>query len=132
MTPNVFAGVTNQPACSNIAEAGKTRRRQFGIIGVVTAVGILVALMVLHVPWYWRLLLALPAMGASISLLQARRSVCIAHAATGSIEANDFSTTKATAEQQAQIRQVAKSIWVDSFGVGVAAGLVGALTAFIS
>ncbi|HET6148208.1 MAG TPA: hypothetical protein VFH68_11810 [Polyangia bacterium] len=83
------------------------------------------------VSWYWRALTALPAGLAAVSFLQVRRNTCIARAAEGTFEHEDFSRTKAPDAEVAASRRVAAGIRRDSALIGVACGLLAALTALL-
>ncbi|PZR09138.1 MAG: hypothetical protein DI536_23180 [Archangium gephyra] len=89
----------------------------------ITVVGFAAA-MVLQVPALTRMLVALPAFVTVICGLQVTRNTCVAHAATGSIEGEDFSLTKADAEFAAASKKVAATIYRDA---GLGAAVVAAL-----
>ncbi|MGV3623927.1 MAG: hypothetical protein ACO1OB_24125 [Archangium sp.] len=121
MSQLVLDGAACRP---NIGAAGRRKRRQVAIIAaVVTVIGFASA-MVLHVPALMRMLVALPAFMAVLCALQVTRNTCVAHAATGSIEGEDFSLTRADEEFAAASRKVAKTIYRDA---GLAAAVVAAL-----
>ena len=61
-----------------------------------------------------------------------RRNTCIARAAEGTFEHDDFSRTKAPDDDVAASRRVSATIRRDSALIGVAAGVVAALSALIS
>jgi hypothetical protein len=115
-------------ACrANISGPGRRRRTQFAVVlGVITAGG-LVAMVLGHVSWPWRLLLGLPAAASVLSGLQVRRNTCVAHAATGSFEHEDFSTTKVEAQFAEASRKVAATITRDAVIVGAVFAVLAAL-----
>ena len=78
------------------------------------------------------MLCCLPAGAALVSGLQVRRNTCVAHAATGVFENEDFSTTKVEEEFAAASRRVAATIWRDAILGMVVVALLSAATAFAS
>lgn len=119
-------------ACKpNFSGAGRRRRRQIGIVLAVGAVTLAVAFAVLRVAWYTRLLLFLPVVGAAISLLQVSRNTCVAHAAAGTFEHEDFSTTKQSDQDAAASRRVAATIYRDAVLLGAMAAALAAATAVL-
>jgi hypothetical protein len=87
--------------------------------------------MVLGVRWELRLLLGFPAMTAAISGLQVTRNTCVAHAAAGTFEHEDFSTTRADAALAEASRKVAKTIYRDGVLTGAAVALLGVASSFV-
>ena len=81
--------------------------------------------------WYLRALVFVPAGLAAISLLQVRRNTCVARAAEGTFEHEDFSRTPAPDEDVAASRRVATGIRRDSLLIAVACGVLAAITAWI-
>ncbi len=119
-------------ACTpNISFSGRRRRKRVGQVGLAIAAALWLGFILTHAAWYWRLTLFLPIAGATISLLQVRRNTCIARAAEGVIEHEDFSTSPAPKDQLAASRRVAATIYRDAVLVGVAGAAVAALTAFV-
>jgi hypothetical protein len=88
--------------------------------------------MLFHAPWYFRLALFVPAAIAAMGLLQATRHTCVARVAQGTIEHDDFSTSKAPADQLAASRKVAVTIHRDTVLIALGAALVGAASALVS
>lgn len=111
----------------NISFAGRKRRRRIAIAGAVVSVALLGAALWFGVRWELRLLIGLPAMMAAISGLQVSRNTCVAHAAAGTFEHEDFSTTKVEAALAEASRKVARTIYRDGALIGVAAAIVSAL-----
>jgi hypothetical protein len=128
MSEDLVMGASCRP---NFSGAGRRRRRNAAIAMSVVAVLMLVAFVALDVSWPVRLLLGVPVGGALISELQVRRNTCVAHAATGVIENEDFSTTKVEEEFAAASRKVAATIWRDGVIGAVAAAILSAATAFV-
>lgn len=116
----------------NFSAAGRARRLRVAQVGAVITVGLLVALVVTGAGWPWRLLVGLPAGAALVSGLQVRRNTCVAHAATGVFENEDFTTTKVEEEFAAASRRVAATIWRDAILGMVVVALLSAATAFAS
>ena len=116
----------------NISGAGRRRRLRVGYVAVMTSLLLFGVLLARDSAWYWRALLCLPAALAAVSFLQVRRNTCIARAAEGTFEHDDFSRTKAPDDDVAASRRVSATIRRDSALIGVAAGVVAALSALIS
>jgi len=113
----------------NISGAGRRRRTRIGYAAVMVSFLLFGALLVSHAAWYWRALLCLPAGLAAVAFLQVRRNTCIARAAEGTFEHDDFSRTKAPDDEVAASRRVAATIRRDSALIAVACGVLAALTA---
>ena len=75
---------------ANIGKAGRRRRMQVGWVGTGISVALVAAFAIFHVPWQWRSLAFLPSALAATGFLQAMRNTCVAHAARGTIEHEDF------------------------------------------
>ncbi len=119
-------------ACkANIGKAGKRRRMQVGWIAAGLSVACVIAFVVFHVPWQWRSLVFLPSAMAATGFLQAMRNTCIAHAARGTIEHEDFSTTPAPPDELAASRRVASSIRRDAVLIGLASSALSVALAFL-
>lgn len=116
-------------AC-NISSTGRNRRRLIGYVGLGIGVAAAVAFVVAKSPWFVRLGLFLPVAGGTLSLLQARRQVCVAHAAAGTFEEEDMSFHKVDADAAAAARKVAWGIVRDAVAIGIVAAGVGALSAY--
>jgi hypothetical protein len=120
------------PVCRpNISGAGRRRRQRVGYVAVLVLVALLAFFIASHVAWYWRGLLCLPGALAAVSLLQVRRNTCIARAAEGTFEHEDFSTTKAPDAEVSASRRVAARILRDSALIGLACGAIAIATALI-
>jgi hypothetical protein len=115
----------------NISGAGRKRRIVVGWVSLAVSGGLLGAGVVLHWPWYARAVVCLPAAMAAVGFLQATRHTCIARAAEGTFENEDFSTTPAAADEVAASRKVAASIKRDALLIGLASGALAAATAFV-
>jgi hypothetical protein len=125
------AALVSEPVLSckaNISAAGRRRRVRVGFVSLGISVALLVALVALRAPWYWRLLLFLPASLSAVGFLQARRHTCVARAAEGTFEHDDFSTTKAPDAEVAASRAVAAGIRRDMIVAGIVAAVIGVAT----
>ncbi len=117
--------------CSNIGRKGRQARRRFGLVLAVVAAALLVGGTVVGAPWGWRLLAALPAAGAAVGLLQARRSVCVALAAVGRQEDDERQVGRVAAELDRALRARARRILGEALLVGLATGAVGVATLLV-
>lgn len=72
-----------QPGVCNIGPQEIARRRRAGHLGVVVTLAVLAAILVLHAPPPWRLVIALPAAGTAVTYLQAIRRFCVAFGRMG-------------------------------------------------
>ena len=115
----------------NISGAGWRRRTRIGYLAVMVTLLLLGVLLATGASWYWRALLGLPAGLAAVSLLQVRRNTCVARAAEGTFEHDDFSRTKAPDDDVAASRRVAAGIRRDSALIALAAAVLCALTTLV-
>lgn len=128
MSDAVIEGAVCQP---NFSAAGRKRRRRVSLVaGVVAVVGLLAALW-LHVPAGLRALVALPAAVSVLSGLQVRRNTCVAHAATGTFEHEDFTTSKVDAALAAASKRVAATIYRDALIVGALVALISVASSWV-
>jgi hypothetical protein len=97
----------------------------------LVTVALFVALLAAHASAWVRLCVALPAACAAIVWLQLRRNTCIAHAAAGTTEHEDFSATKVDAALAEASRRVARTILRDGLLFGLLAGLLGLGSAWV-
>jgi hypothetical protein len=123
--------MTAQVCRPNISSAGRRRRRLVGYVAAAVAVAFLAGLAFTHAAWWWRTLVFLPAAMAAVGFLQASRSTCIAHAASGTFEHEDFSKTPAADEDVAASRKMAASIRRDAVLIGLACAAVSVASAFV-
>jgi hypothetical protein len=115
----------------NISRAGRIRRTRIGYGMVGFGLVLFAVTLGLHAAWWARALVFLPAMMAAITLLQVSRNTCVAHAAKGTFEHDDFSTTPQSDEDAAASKRVAATIYRDAFGIGLVSAFVAAATAFV-
>lgn len=123
---------TSYAACRpNISGAGRRRRLRVGYIAAVVSLALLALFIARGSAWYLRALVFIPAGLAAVSLLQVRRNTCVARAAEGTFEHEDFSRTPAPDDDVAASRRVAAGIRRDSLLIGLACGILAAITAWI-
>ena len=116
----------------NISPAGRLRRRRVGYVAVGIAALLFALLFAWRTPWYVRALVGLPAALAAVAFLQARRNTCIARAAEGTFEHDDFSKTPAPAAEVAASRRVAVGIRRDAALIGLLCAGLAAASVLIS
>ncbi len=125
--------MTSATVCKpNISGAGRRRRRIAGYISAAVTMALFAGLALSHAAWGWRMLVFLPAATAATCVLQARRGTCLAHAAKGTFEHEDFSATKAPEDEVSASRRVAAGIRRDAALVGLACAVVAALSALVA
>lgn len=123
---------TAQVCKPNFSGPGRVRRLRFGYVMAAVAAALLVGLAVGHAGWAVRLVVFAPAAMAAVSLLQVSRNTCVAHAAKGTFEHDDFSTTPQSDDDAAASRRVAATIYRDALLIGAAAAAAAAATAFVA
>ncbi|HVU49926.1 MAG TPA: hypothetical protein VHL80_04525 [Polyangia bacterium] len=105
----------------NISGAGIRRRFRLGAVAAVLAVALAASVVASRARWPWSLTVFVPAAVAAVYFLQAGRKTCVARAAAGTFEREDFSTTPADEDDAARSREVATKITRDSVLIGFAA-----------
>ncbi len=105
----------------NISPAGIRKRIRFGALSAALTVVISVSMTIARVRWYWCFAVFVPAALAGVGFLQAGRKTCVARAAEGTFEHDDFSKTPAPEEDVIRSREVATRINRDSILIGLAA-----------
>jgi hypothetical protein len=103
----------------NISEAGVRRRMRFGAISTVLTVVLAGCVILTRARWFWSAAVFVPAYVAAIGFLQAGRRTCVARAAEGTFEHEDFSKTPAAEDNAARSREVATTIMRDSLLISV-------------
>ena len=93
---------------------------------------LLSVLVVLQTPWYLRALVGLPAALAAVAFLQVRRNTCVARAAEGTFERDDFSKTAAPADEVAASRRVAAGILRDAALIGLVGAALAAASVLVA
>jgi len=116
----------------NISAAGRKRRIMVGWVASALVIGLAALAIALHWHWYLRATLFFPAALAATGFLQATRNTCVARAAEGTFENDDFTTTKAPDDEVAASRAVAKTIKRDALLIGLASAAFGALTSLLA
>ena len=118
-----------QPGVCNIGPAEIARRRRAGLLGVVVTVAVLVALIVFHAPPMVRFLIALPAAGTAIGMLQAWLKFCVAFGSAGVFNFGALGREQHVVDKQARTRDRFRSIQIIGAGllIGLAIGLAAAL-----
>ena len=102
---------------------------RFGNQWLVVSVALLVVLVVMRVPWYGGLALFIPVALSAVGFLQASRNTCVMRAKEGTLEHDDFSTTKAPDAEVAASRAVAAKINRDVILIGIAGAAIGVVVA---
>ena len=105
----------------NISAAGVRRRMRFGAVSAALTVLLAVSMIIARVRWFWCLAVFVPAALAGVGFLQAGRKTCVARAAEGTFEHEDFSKTPAPEDDVLRSREVATRINRDSILIGLAA-----------
>lgn len=99
--------------------------------GAALSLTLFAVMLALDTSWSTRLWVGLPVGITLVSGLQVVRNTCVAHAAAGVFEHDDFRTTKVDEETAAASRRVAATIWRDAVLGAVAASLIGAATGWL-
>ncbi len=100
-------------------------------MSAVASVALIVGLAWARVYWPYRAVVFLPAALAALGFLQVARNTCVARAAEGTFEHDDFSTTRASEEDVAASRKVARTIQRDAFLIGGATAALAMATALL-
>jgi hypothetical protein len=116
---------------ANFSAAGRRRRRRVAMVLGLVSIGVCVGLVASDASAWTRMVVALPAASAAVVGLQVRRNTCLAHAAAGTFEHDDFSTTKVEAAFAEASRRVARTIYRDGIAIGVVAGVLGFASAWM-
>jgi hypothetical protein len=100
-------------------------------VGAAISIALFGAFVVIRAPWYWRLLLAVPATLAATGLLQSRSKTCVLRAKEGTFENDDGSTSAVSDEDARASRDVARVIQRDSVLIGLASAALAVALSFI-
>jgi len=114
-----------RPGACNIGPAEIARRRRAGIVGLVAAVALAAALLVVAAPAAARWLVALPLAVGAVGLLQARLHFCAAYGAAGIRNFGPLGSVERVAEVAARRADRTKAIAI--LLAGAAIGFGGAL-----
>jgi hypothetical protein len=108
----------------NISGTGIRRRARLGAVSAFLAVVLASSIVAARPRWGWCFTVFVPAALAAVNFLQAGRKTCVARAAEGTFEHEDFSTTPAAEDDAVRSREVATKITRDSMLIGFAAVVV--------
>ncbi|HEU5203862.1 MAG TPA: hypothetical protein VFU17_06155 [Candidatus Limnocylindrales bacterium] len=114
-----------QPGVCNIGPAEIARRRRAGHTGLIAAIALFIALVVIGAPDWTRFLVAIPAIGAAAGYLQARLKFCAGFGAAGVFNFGQLGPTERVQgiEDRRRDRARALQIGAASIAIGIAAGL---------
>lgn len=122
-TPTIASGADGYvPGACNIGPAEIRLRRDFGIAGLVVAVVLAAALLVVDAPSVARWLVALPLAGGLTGLLQARRRFCVNFAVRGLVNfggRDDAVRVEDRAARLADLRAAGRLVLEAAFGAVV-------------
>jgi hypothetical protein len=102
----------------NISKAGIRRRIGIGLVSSALTALLVVSLVIARARWYLCLIVFVPAFTAAIGFLQAGRKTCVARAAEGTFEHDDFSKTPAEQDDVVRSREAAAAIMRHSLLIG--------------
>jgi hypothetical protein len=125
-TTETLAPTNYQPGLCNIGPAEIARRRRAGHTGLIAAVALFAALVVIGAPDWARFLVAIPAIGAASGYLQAHFRFCAGFGAAGVFNFGELGPTERVQgdADRARDRRRALQIGFASFAIGIAAGFV--------
>jgi hypothetical protein len=125
--PEAFG--TYVPGVCNIGPAEIARRRRAGHVGLLAAIGLLAALILIDAPPLARLLVILPASISASGYLQAWLKFCAGLGSRGLFNFGPLGTATAVTDQEAleRDRRRSRQIGLMSFGIGIVAGVVTVL-----
>lgn len=115
------------PGVCNINSAETAQRRQVGYVGVAMYIVLLVALLLLPVDRWVRLILIFPAVLAASGFLQARHHFCVGYGSAGMQNASEGSATAVSIQEQAAIdkdKRRARQINQQALAIGLFAGFI--------
>jgi hypothetical protein len=118
-----------EPGVCNIGPAEIARRRRAGHVGLLVALGLLAALLVLDAPPLARLLLILPVAVSASGYLQAWLKFCAGFGSRGVFNFGPLgtATTITDPDALARDRRRARQIGVMALGIGIVAGVAAVL-----
>src|SRR5687767_11046609 len=96
-TPETLRPAEYQPGVCNIGPAEIARRRRAGHTGVIAAIALFAALVVIGAPDWMRFLVAIPAIGAASGYLQARLRFCAGFGSMGVFNFGELGNTERVA-----------------------------------
>jgi hypothetical protein len=124
MTAHVY-----QPGVCNIGPAEIRQRRAIGVLGLAVTVVALALFLAFDVPWPWRLLVALPAIGGATGFLQGALHFCVRFGMSGLFNFDDLGKQEAVHETEYRRRDRAKAVAIVAGSVVI--GLVVAVIAAV-
>jgi hypothetical protein len=130
VTPIQFASPGGyQPGVCNIGPAEIARRRNFGHMALAVTIVLFVILVLLGVPSWVRLVVALPAAGAASGYLQAYFHFCAGFGSRGVFNFGDLGTTHEVTDPAALAadRTMSRRIGIWSAVIGAVVGVVAVL-----
>ena len=115
-----------QPGVCNIGPAEITRRRRAGHTGLIAAVGLFAALVLIGAPDWTRLLVGIPAIISASGYIQAHLRFCAGFGSAGVFNFGELGPTERvqSAADRARDRARATQIGVASFAIGLAVALI--------
>ena len=124
--PETFAPADYQPGVCNIGPAEIARRRRAGHTGLVIAIGLFAALVVVGAPDWTRFLVAIPAIVSASGYIQAHVKFCAGFGSTGVFNFGELGPTERVASDDDRARDRARAfqIGLASFAIGIAVGLL--------
>jgi hypothetical protein len=116
----------------NIGKHGRASRARLGKAALLVAAVLLVALVVLGAALPWRLLVVLPVLAGAGAFLEARRSVCVALALTGTMEdeeGNDHQVSDQALVRAARVRS--RRIVAEAMAWGLVSAVVAVASSWV-
>lgn len=113
----------------NIGPDEIAHRLTLAHIGLLITLGLLVLLIITHVPLLARFSVALPAWGTAVAYLQAWRKFCVAFGVSGVFNFGQVGSTERVVDPRARARDRRRALEIVLLGLfaGVAAGAVAVL-----
>jgi hypothetical protein len=125
------AGGANQyqPGVCNIGPEEIARRRRAGHVGAIMTLGLLAVLLLLHVSPWWRLLIAIPAAGTTVTYLQAILHFCVGFARLGVFNFGELGRMERVRDDAAlhADRMKARRMIAAGCAIGLAVGVLAVL-----
>ena len=112
----------------NITAAGVRRRQLGGVIGLVIAVALFAALVIMGAPRIARLFLILPLGMAAIGFFQAREKTCVALGAVGTREVEGGGTCPLQEHERGAVRARVRKVFAESV---ITAAVVTAIATWV-
>jgi hypothetical protein len=115
-----------KPGVCNIGPAEIARRRRAGHTGLLAALGLFAALVLVGAPDWTRFLVAIPAIVAASGYIQAQLRFCAGFGSAGVFNFGELGPTERVQSDADRARDRARSfqIGLASFAIGIAAGVI--------